>query len=441
MIKVKKAPAALVLIFLSFGCGKKIENSKNRNSITPSIDPVMSDEESFLAKQRAVCEDKSSCPNYLVKIVSFHKKKPQICTGFLVNSHTVATSSSCLPDILRMKNQDCSADVTFFFPETLAGAAERVGCLNVVYSSDPQGDDPATWRDDVAFLKLSKNMLSRRSLEFSRIGFEDRKDFFSWAVDQVDDGVGFIRRQTCKAIHHSFVNPNASTVSSPNMLLADCSFKNGSSGAPVMDEAGGVRGLLSQSISSKFKTYIESTGLLAAPLRPMLHASNFSCAPTIFDSNVADETECSKSLDQVKLDQLREVMISDTQLFEGRMKQIRDRLESSNKFIRFRVSLVQEENEKVFEIQPNCFKNISNWILSINPYRGNYGFNLNLPQVRMKRTLTAYGDFGAIDTVNENQSVYVQFSVKQLKKNASSDVEIWNEINSERYQNLSENCH
>src|SRR5687768_1738012 len=153
MNSLKLLPNFICLVTMAFvlvGCGKKANNSKAQSSVKePRTDTVEgNDTEAYLAKQKVFCEEGEACPNYIAKIVVFdNNKTPRICTGFLVKENIVATSTSCLPDLLRLKDQDCSTDVTLFFPETNISAMERVACKRVLQVSDLTSSDAGLWRD------------------------------------------------------------------------------------------------------------------------------------------------------------------------------------------------------------------------------------------------------------------------------------------------------
>jgi len=435
----------LYLIFICFlfaflGCGKKISHTQSNQKPVRIKDPVLAEEEIYLKSQQVLCESKSFCPESVAKIVVFENRTPRICTGFLVSEDVVATASTCLPKVLRLKNQACTGDVTFLFPETRLSPALRVGCEKVLLSSDPQGNDPVLWRENLSFLKLAGKVSGRKPFILDRAGMPDNNQISFWFVDQVDKEVGFLRKKTCTTVFNSYVNPLATNQSSPNQLLGNCAALDSSLGAPLVNESGRVSAVVSYDLPKEIRRYLESTGLLTRPLKPMLLATNIACAATIFDYRVLDQKECFKSMTQEDLNTKRDILISNESFFEKEKKILEEKLDQSNIFIKFKVSVELTGDVRSFKIEPWCFKNVNSWLWRINPSRGNYGFGMELPQIKMKRNMDHFGHIGSEFVMDLSQEIYVEFSVKQLKKSKSSDVVLWNEVLSDRFLTVNSKC-
>ncbi len=432
---------SLICLISFVGCGKKIQSSKNESVKSPTLEPVLAEEEKFLSRQQVLCEDGQICPESVVKIVSFENRMPRICTGFLAEKDLVITSASCLPKILRLKDQICTNDVFFFFPESKMGGAHRIGCEKVVATSDPQGDDPSLWRDDIAYLKMKTSVVDRAPLKIDQKGVANKENYHLWGIEQVDGEIGFIRKQNCFSVHNSFINPLASSSFSPNLLFSDCEFKDGLTGAPVLDDSGKVKAVLSGSIASRVKTYILSTGLLNESLRSISHATNMSCAQDFSHPEVSYDKECDKEISEKSLSDSRNKLLTDDSFVKDKLKSTQDFLDSSNIFLKFKVDVESANDIKTFVITPWCFKNLSNWIFRVNPSRGNYGFALELPQIKLKRVLNSYGEIGVENLTDASRDVFVEFSIKNLKKNQISDVYFWNDFGSpERFSSISTSC-
>jgi len=307
-------------------------------------------------------------------------------------------------------------------------------------SSDPQGNDPVLWRDNLSFLKMTDKVFDRRPFTFDREGMPENNQIAYWFVDQVDDQVGFLRKRTCSSVFNSYVNPLATNQSSPNQLVGNCSALESSLGAPLIKENGKVAAVVSHDLPPDIKRYLESTGLLTRPLKSMLFATNIACAPTIFDDRVLDQKECFKTMSLEELNTKRYDLISNESLFEKEKKALQEKLDQSNIFLKFKVNVEVDSDLRIFKIQPACFKNVNSWLWRINPSRGNYGFGMELPQIKMKRNMDSYGHIGSELVMDSSQDIYVEFSVKQLKKTKASDVVLWNEVLSDRFLTVNSIC-
>jgi hypothetical protein len=431
------------LIFLFVCCGKKSSDSTvaPTTSVTPQTSTQLSDFEEVLSGQELKCESADGCPNYIAKIVTFENKVPRYCTGFLVSNRILATSASCLPQLLRLRDQDCRSDLGVFFPVSGILPAERVGCTKVLMASQLTGKDVSLWREDVAFLELAKEMPSRGLLIINRAGFENQKKYDLWSIKQVDDKLAFVRKQNCEVVQNSYINPLASKNTSPNMTFADCELLKEATGSPIIDVLGRVQGVASVEMDQGLRKYIEGTGLLTSALKSFFHATNFSCAPTVFDSTVEDERECSKEVDSTALERLREDMMISPSMYEEQRIKLEERVSSDSKYFNFKVHLVSQGDFKQAVVTPKCFKNVSGWINSLNTSRGNFIFTMGFPQTGFKPTLNAYAQIGSQQVDSGVQNMFVQFSARQLKASRTSNVYVWKAgTEATTYSGIKENC-
>lgn len=407
--------------FLLMGCGKK----PNTDNGTPErVRPPQTEMDTYLEKQDVNCENNQACPNYIAKIVVLHGNDYKFCTGFLTDDNTVATSSSCIPDILKLSGQDCSRDVFFFFPKTSNRPAERVGCESVLQVSTLNGKDPILWRDDVAYLKLSKEVTNRRNAQILRDGVGNNKQFTAWMVDQQDEFSAIIKKSACESVHNNYVNPLVINESSPNMIFADCAATNGSTGAPVIDSRGKVRAMISVPMDRKLRTYLESTGLLVSGLKEMYHATNFACASTPSDNEMLDERECLKDLNYQKVDRIRSEMLSTNMLFGDLRRKLEESLEARSKYVRFGVKMIPKGDIQETIIYPKCFKPYDSWLDNM-PSRNTFVDEVKLPIKSFKRSMDAYGRIQG-QTIEKPEVEYlVQFSLKNLRNTKKSSVLMW----------------
>ena len=430
-----------VLLTTVIACGKKEGQKNSGTSLDFSTPPMTSDVELLLQKQELVCEQGKFCPNYIAKVAVVHGSEVRICTGFLADSNIIATSTSCLTNILRLSNQDCSQDVFFYLPNSFNRSTFRVGCKKVLQVSQLSSNDPSLWRDDVSFLELQNPILFRRALPFSRDGFEDRTVYTSWAIEQVDKHTAFIRKLDCEAVHKSYVNPLASNISSPNMMFAGCDLKPGHNGAPIVDGRGRVRGMVSQQMNPKLRGYIESTGLLSEPLKPLFHATNFACAPLLYNTDVLNERECTKELNYQNIDSLRANMLNMEGVFEALKTSLEERLSQKNQYFNVGVKLSAVGDAEITQYYPKCFKNVSSWISNLNIARSVFSFPTYLPKISFQKVMNGLGHIEAKEVENGEKKHYMQFSPKSLNNYGYSRVFLWNndDIN-QTFDGISEAC-
>jgi hypothetical protein len=426
---------------LLVGCGKKSETTdEGRPEV---VRPPQTEIDSYLDKQYVSCQGNQACPTFLAKIVVVLGKNYKQCTGFLTEENIVATSASCLPTLLRRSGQDCSRDVFFFFPKAGNRPMERVGCRKVILVSNNEGSDPILWRDDVAFLELSAALPERRRAFINRDGVPAGQRFTTWMIDQQDDFSALIKKGTCESVHNNYINPLAWTAASPNMLFADCPVLRGGTGAPVLDGRGRVRSMISKNIDPKLRAFLESTGLLREPLKDMVHATNFACAPTPRDSTVLDERECAKDLTYARVDRFRAEMLSSNLLFGELRKNLEDSLLDASRFVRFGVKLNPKADGQVAEIFPLCFKPFAEWLAAMSPNRNIFVDDVVLPSRTFKRSMDGYARITGTTVAAPDQVSFVQFSLKNIRTFRRSSVLMWTRDDADvvrTFPGLSEEC-
>ncbi len=434
-------PFIFILSLFVLGCGKEASKYPNKTQdLSRSSEVEMN---TYLEKQDVNCEPNQVCPNYIAKVVIRDGDRYRFCTGFLTNEGTVATSASCLPDLLRLNGQNCSRDVFFYFPKTLNRHQERARCSKVSLVSSLDGKDPVLWRENIAFLELEKPMPHRRQAQIVREGVQNNKEYTAWMVDQQGEYSAILKRSTCEGVHGSYVNPLALTESSPNILFANCGITNSFSGAPVIDSRGKVRAILSAEMDNRIRTYLESTGLLTQPLKQLVHASNFACATTPYDIDILDEKECLKDLTYSLVDKSRAEMLSLNSLFSDLRRRYEDSLQGVSKFIRFGVRMIPNGEFQETEIYPKCFRPLNEWIGTITNTRNTLVEDVVLPVRIFRRTMDPNGRIMAQTIEGSNKETYFQFSLKFLRSSRKSSVLMWfrdDNTNVQTFQNVSEEC-
>jgi hypothetical protein len=412
-----------MLIAALWSCGKKTQS--NPESFIQPLDPTSTEIEAYMAKQALTCEGGQSCPNYIAKVVvNVGGGKYRHCTGFLIEDDVLVTSASCLPALLRLNGQDCSKDVFFFFAQPFY-ISQRVGCREVIQASDSNLSDPKLARDDLAFLRISSPLRFRRQLRISRDGISNGERVSIAAVEQVDEQNGFIRTMDCPAALGSWVNPLVSNESSPGVTLSGCAFKNGFSGAAILDPRNKSKalGVVSLPMDPADRNYILRSGLLSNGLQEFIHGSNFACAPTIYDTDVANEKECGKELSRTQLEKYRSAMLSTTGLFNDLKAKLSDSLET-NKFIHYSIKLTpQNGNADIqdIEITPKCFKDL-NLIPNDKKF---YIYHFMLPQRSFKRVMDDLARVTGMEVDKGAIDFNISLFPKDMRNNGFSSVLFW----------------
>lgn len=434
---------SLGICFLLAGCGKKAK-TKEDDAIPEVVTPPQTEIDSYLEKQTVSCEGTQACPNYITKIVVVFGNEKRICTGFLTGDKTVATSSRCLPEFLRLNGSDCKKEVHFFFPKSGNRPAERIACQSVLMASPIRDrEDPNLIRDDVAFLELETEMRYRRQASINREGIQNHKQYTSWMVEQQDEFTAIVKKTSCEGVHGSYVNPLALNEASPSMTFSDCPVTKGGTGAPVLDTRGKVRAMISKEMSPTLRKYIEDTGLLSQPLRVILHGTNFACAPTTTDSDMLDEKECLKDLTDERVDRARAEMVSTNFLFSELRKKLEDSLQNVSRYVRFGVKLIPKKDVQETEIYPKCFKPLNNWLPEMNSNRSVHVDDVVLPVKSFRRRMDTFGRIFGETIETPERETYVQFSLKNLRSTKKSAILMWLPTNSNdvrTYQNIGEEC-
>ena len=421
----------LALAAATAGCGKeaKVESKKP----VPERETVESEMEAELAKQSVVCDNGLACPGSIAKVVIVDKKKLKFCTGVLVNGVTLATSSSCLTDGLRISGDAdrCAKDVHVFFPRFGISAAQRVKCRGVVFSSPLPGKDPTLWRNDIAYIDLDVNpedMRGRRYARLSREGIEDRKFLTLWKVDADNGDVGVIRRDECQALSKSYVNPLSDTPFSPVISMVGCAFKDGNTGGMLLGAGQKWRGLLSTPIAPAMENFlVRESGRMIEPLAPIVHVSNGACLPSVIDSDVPTERDCFKDLNETQMNRRRADILNTTVPFEATRLQIVEEINKTRPYFKWDVELVKDDAENGYRVvaSPRCITPIDPWIGRVGRRESKFVYSMTVPDWVLTLGFDRGSRLVSRTDDTEKQKIYVQFSPKQIASSGSTYIYVW----------------
>lgn len=427
-----------MLAVFSLGCGKKAGEESRVKPQPPN--PQLSDLETELEKQELFCGADRSCPGYITKIAFNFKGRLRFCTGFLMDQDMVVTSSSCLPERLKMKDVDCSKDAFFFFAEP-GKKPTRMACDKVLEVSQLEGKEPFLWRSDVAYLKLAKKVF-RYTVSYpkNRTGMNDMDKFYTWGVDQIDSYQGIIRKtEDCQPVLGSFFNPLSANQSSPVITMAGCEFSNGNSGAPILDYRGKVRAIVSRPVDPLDIDEVVSMRILDRPLKPLIHVSNYACAPVVPHQEVMNENECNKKLDITTHDLGQRDMMNEALLFKTSIQRIEHQVTEKNRYLKMAVTLSRNEDAFDVSIRPKCFKDVARWIGEFNNNKP-FTFNIELPVMSIKKSMNEYGKIYAQEYVQGTEATNFQFRPSILRSSGQTTVFMWSNGPSSRFDSLSESC-
>lgn len=431
-----------LVLLLSVGCGKE---SKEKPTITRQEEAVTPGEmEEQLKRQTVSCDNGISCPASIAKIVVIDRGRLKTCTGFLVNSVTVATASSCLTDRLRVSNNEqiCRSDVHIFFPRSDFQAAKRVNCARFLLVSPLEGNDPVLWRNDLAYIELSEPV-SRRFLRIDRDGVVDGEKMTMWKVDRENDQVGIIRKTECEAVLKSYANPLSTSSFDPGYLLSNCSLKTGNRGAPILGSRGKWRGIYSGPLSSEVMSFLNTSDLLVEPLMSIGHVSNTVCLPALIDSDPVVKKECFRDLDETQVSSSRRLLIEDPSSHEAARVQIAQEASNNKPYINWDAELVPSSGRQgSFEVRltPKCFKPVRNWIRNFRDPPSKWTYRMYLPDWKISLGFDRAARIVTKLDTSFKHYVNVEFSPRSARSGRSSYVKVWTGNNTQNYRSVTESC-
>lgn len=416
----------LITLVLVIGCGKKTEDSSSQlEVITPQ--PIETEIELQLSKQSVDCEQGISCPESIAKIVVVDRDKLRFCTGFLVNSETVATSSSCLTEGLRVSNDPkrCSREVHVFFAKSDFRAEKRVGCARLLLASTLNGQDPSLWRNDLAYIEL-KEPIFRRALYLSRDGFPaSRPTSTLWKVDAENDQQGVIRSDTCTSVLNSYVAPLSDSEFSPNVVVSNCTLGEGNLGAPLLNDRGKWLGLVSGPVNQGVLDYVAHSGLLTEDLLPLLQVGNGACIPSLLDGDNVTHRECFRDLGSAEMTRQRASMLSNLATHESTRVRLEKQVNALRPFVQWKLVIVPSPSggPSTTQVVPVCIRPSGEWL---NQFRNRkppaaYTFYMTIPDWRF-----AIGFDGKVRLVSrldstQNQTISTKFYPKGALSSHTSD--------------------
>lgn len=432
----------LLISLIVSGCGKKAKQQTNvireEETYTPS------EMEEQLKRQSVSCDNGISCPASIAKIVVIDRGRLKTCTGFLVNSVTVATAASCLTERLRVSSSEqlCRSDVHIFFPRSDFQAAKRVHCARFLLVTPLEGTNPVLWRNDLAYIELDKPV-SRRFLRITRDGIKDGDTMTMWKVDQENDQVGIIRKSECQAVLQSYANPLSTSSFDPSYLISNCSLKTGNRGAPILDSKGKWQGIYSGPLNSEVMSFLNTSRRLVEPLMSIGHVSNTVCLPALIDSDPVTKKECFRDLDTTQLDLSRAALLGNPTSHENARVLIGEEASNKKPYINWDAELVPSTDmQGSFDVRltPKCLKPVRNWIRIFRNPPSKLTYSMTLPDWKLSVGFDRAAHIVTRLDTSGKQTVNVEFSPSSARSGRSSYVKVWTGNNTQNYRSVTESC-
>lgn len=375
---IKKILLISIVGLLSVSCGKKINKSDGssgngdggRGSQDNDIGETL---RNFIAKQTHQCSDDLHCQESIAKLVVIDRQNIRYCTGTLVGKDVILTSSSCLPKTLRVPSLNCGAHIFAIFPETTFLKQETIGCKSIVSSDTNEDVDPALWRSDFAFIKLSKTP-NRKKIKLSNVGLKEDVPFRSYKVDFSNDYDGYQKLSYCFPVHNTYANPFSSERFSPMVTVRDCKNIRGNAGAPLMDFSGKIVGVFSGDLDDGVGSYVINTNLLIENMAPLHHVANTACVRLPKDLLTTQlNPECSKEISMKLLDKNRRKILKSPKIHQKNMENIKFDLENPVKYFKWNVKFYVDSKGTRYEphfVKPKCFFDIDTWVSEFTRWGG-----------------------------------------------------------------------
>jgi hypothetical protein len=187
------------------------------------------------------CPTQGDCNASVALLVGLSApSEPTRCTAALIGARTAVTAGHC---VTRQLSTGGACDGLWLgFAQTDGRPSEWIGCERILSVSTPGA---TLLSPDYAILELAKDT-TRPSLPLGDrdVAFGEVVQMVSVTADRFYDDVHQVRSRRCVVDDNGQFSPWSATASRSIRVLSSCPIRQGSSGAPVLDREGRLRGLV-----------------------------------------------------------------------------------------------------------------------------------------------------------------------------------------------------
>ncbi len=435
---------ALACLFLS-GCVEKVPGATTdlQQSIDPlrpgdlasgvSLVPSVSYSQSkvLIKEGGVVCTEGQVCPSSVGMVATPSPQGVGLCTGFLLGSDLLVTSSSCIPSDLknglnaRVERSlvPCSGRLTVFFPadSTTQLPAESRGCSEILGVTE----------EDVAFVRLSSS-LGRKPYPISFEGLaEGLKIQMPYLTPLSEVKVlAELRVSECISIQGSLVLPSFDHPLRSQVVVAGCPAGNAASGAPLLDQGGNIRAVVRSPyrhealIQSTFKALLGET-----EVAEFTQAANWACQQ--FPASLPQRrlpSECSPSITSAPVGVLDDWVERANQDALGRLSQWQ--LTHGGVILKWKLPVLTQSQTSDVVPLPDCFLDPQGWLQQYKHwywaggYEASTNFILILPRYRSSLLMNSFTQLSYRVDALPDLDVLVSFSPREIAEGEQSTLDV-----------------